>query len=249
MSLAPELLALLFAVGLLAGAISAAAGGASFVTFPALIWLGLPPIEANATNFVGLTPGNVAALFAFRRELRVIGWALAGPIAVASLGGLTGTVLVLWLGAGAFAGAISYLMGGATLLFAFAPYLRTQIERFSLGRVFPAMLLFVLSAYGGYFGAGLGQIMLAAMTLIGLTDFNQANGAKNAVLVAMSAISIVVFAFSGLVSWPHAIVMMVGTSVGGYFGGALSRVLPQSLLRWGVIVFGVFLTLYYFFTG
>lgn len=249
MALTFDLLLMLFAIGVLGGAISAVAGGAGFFTFPALIWCGLPPIMANATNFIALTPSNIAALPAYRAELRTLAWALAGPVALAAVGGTCGTVLVLVLGASVFEGAVPYLMGAATFLFAVAGHVRDWIERVGIGNWFPAVLLFLLSVYGGYFGAGIGQVTLAALMMIGLKEFNQANAAKNLVLVAMSIIPFLIYCLSGLVSWPHAAVMIAGTVIGGYFGGILAQVVSPMVLRWGIIAFGVFLTLYYFIVG
>ncbi|MBE1284801.1 MAG: TSUP family transporter [Rhodobacteraceae bacterium] len=238
----------LFVAGCLAGGLNAVAGGATFFTFPALIASGLPPLTANATNFVALVPSNIAALPAFRTELRAEGRALLPLLAVCGVGGVLGAVLLLWLGGGVFERLVPWLMGSATLLFAWAPALR---RRFGGQAIRPAVIwgmLFGFSIYGGYFGAGLGQIMLAAMVLSGRDDFHMANALKNAVIGWISVLALVVYGVGAAIAWPQALVMMAGAAIGGYWGGTLSRVVPQRVLRAVVIVFGAVLTVYYFWS-
>ncbi len=243
---------LLFLAALFAGVLNAIAGGATFFTFPALIFSGMSPMAANATNFVALVPGNVAALPAYRMELRSIGRELFGLLLVAGVGGITGAILLLWLGGWVFEKAVPYLMASATLLFAVAPIIRRRLDRRKKAKKnlpLALFLLFIYAVYGGYFGAGLGQIMLAALILYGYDDFHIANALKNAVISAISLIAVMVYAFSGAVVWPEAVVMMVGAGIGGYVGGRVSLEIQQSILRAVVIVFGTFLTGYYFVAG
>ena len=242
---------LLFGTGVAAGALNAVAGGATFFTFPALLLSGLSPLMANATNFVALVPSNFAALPAFRTELKTLGRELIAPLATGATGGLIGALTLVTLGGDLFASAVPYLMGFATLLFATAPYIRRAVERRSRtpakkGAIAPMFLLFGFSVYGGYFGAGLGQIILAALILAGYDDFHVTNALKNGVIAAISLLSVAVYGFSGAVSLPHAVVMMIGATVGGYLGGTVSKRVPQKALRIGVIVFGALLTVYYF---
>ena len=244
---------LLFGAGVAAGVLNAVAGGATFFTFPALILSGLSPLMANATNFIALVPSNFAALPAFRTELKALGRELVAPIATGALGGLIGALALVYLGGDLFASAVPYLMGFATILFAAAPYIRRAVERQSnspskRGSICPLLLLFVFSAYGGYFGAGLGQIILAALVLSGYDDFHVTNALKNGVIAAISLLAVAVYGFSGAVSLPHAVIMMIGATVGGYLGGAVSKRVPQNALRIGVIVFGALLTVYYLFS-
>jgi uncharacterized membrane protein YfcA len=245
-------LGLLFGASLLAGALNAVAGGATFLTFPALMLAGLTPIQANATNFVALTPANIAALPAFRAELAAIGRGLAMPLTVGAIGGVVGAVLLLVLGGGVFAQAVPWLMAVATGLFIAAPSInRVLVRSGRSARSGPVamLLMFAFSVYGGYFGAGLGQIMLAALVIAGWTDLHQANALKNASIAAISLASVVLMALSGYVHWPSALLMMVGASLGGYFGGRVSRLVPARALRYAVIAFGVFLTVRFFWVG
>jgi uncharacterized membrane protein YfcA len=247
MIVTPETLLLLFVIAVFAGAISAVAGGASFLTFPALMFAGLPPLIANATNFVALVPGNIAALPAYRKELRDLGRDLIAPVIIGAAGGFSGAVLLVYFSSDLFADLVPYLMGTATMLFVVAPYMRrflanatTRTSKIGL------VCLFFFSVYGGYFGAGLGQITMAALIFLGFEGFHRVNAAKNLVISAISLLSVFVYGFSGTVSWPHALVMMAGTSIGGYFGGYVARFIPEIVLRWGVIMFGASLTAYYF---
>jgi uncharacterized membrane protein YfcA len=241
----------LFGAGVAAGALNAVAGGATFFTFPALMLSGLTPLVANATNFVALVPSNIAALPAFRAELKTLGRELIAPLATGATGGLIGALALVNLGGDLFASLVPYLMGFATVLFATAPYIRQAVERrngrpINRGAIAPMLLLFVFSIYGGYFGAGLGQIILATLVLSGYDDFHITNALKNSIIAAISLLSVAVYGFSGAVSLPHAIIMMLGATVGGYLGGSVSKRVPQKALRVGVIVFGALLTIYYF---
>jgi len=242
----------LFGAALIGGGMSAVAGGASFFTFPALLFAGLPPLEANATNFVAMTPANITALPAFRDELRGLGRALFLPSLIAGVGGIAGAFLLLAIGGGFFAQAVPYLMGGATALFAAAPILRKQMERRKstfAERELGLFLLFVAAVYGGYFGAGLGQIMLAVLILIGHTNLHEANAAKNAINSVISLVAVVIYGLTGAVAWPAAIVMVFGASIGGYLGGHMSLRISQKTLRLAVIWLGVVLTGFYFVNG
>lgn len=244
----------LVGAGFIAGAVNAIAGGGTFFTFPVLIWAGLPPFVANATNMIALTPSNVAALPAFRAQLLKLKGVLLWPSVVGILGGGMGAILVLALGAYVFAQAVPYLMATATALFAFAPTIRKWISKsntsgFTSWSIGSLMAVFVFSIYGGYFGAGLGQILLAATILIGFSDLHEANAIKNLVVSAVSLTALVIFGLSGAVHWPFAAVMAVSSAVGGYFGGRLSQAIPQTILRLAIIAFGVFLTGYYFLRG
>ncbi|MGB0411767.1 MAG: sulfite exporter TauE/SafE family protein [Pikeienuella sp.] len=246
-----EIALLLFAAGLFAGVLNAVAGGATFFTFPALLLAGLPPLSANATNYMALIPSNITALPAYRRELLAEGRRLIFPLVLAALGGMAGAWLLLRLGGGLFEAAAPWMMGGATVLFATAPALRRAMEASGggSGKVAGWSILSVMSVYGGYFGAGLGPITLAALTLMGRTSFQIANALKNAIISSISIGAIVVYGVSDAVSWPHAVVMMAGAALGGYVGGAMARYAPDRALRLFVTVFGAFLTIWYFVNG
>ncbi|MEK6216128.1 MAG: sulfite exporter TauE/SafE family protein, partial [Boseongicola sp.] len=207
----------------------------------------------NTTNFVALLPANGTALPPMRHQLRKLGRRVIVPVVAGVVGGTTGAVLLLYLGDVFFASSVPYLIGFATLLFATAPTLRRMFAASSTGAEpsprSTAILVLIFSIYGGYFGAGIGQILLAAMILIVFEDLRDANSLKNLLSFAISLVAVAIFVWSGTVQWAFALVMMVSSALGGYLGGTLSVIAPQHLIRRGIIAFGCCLTLYYFVFG
>ncbi|MEM6374512.1 MAG: sulfite exporter TauE/SafE family protein [Pseudomonadota bacterium] len=241
--------AVLIAIGLLGGVWNAIAGGATLFTFPALMATGLPPVVANATNYLALLPSNAAALPAYRAELRQIGAQLIPLLLVSGLGALTGSILLLVSDPAVFVVLIPFLILFATLLFAFGETLRAWLVRVmgkGRGNLGLYAALFVFSIYGGYFGAGLGIILLAIAQLMGFADFHTANSIKNLLATSFTVLSIAVFGVGGLIAWPQAIAMMVGSTIGGYAGGHLAKRINTRHLRGMVILFGLVLSVVYF---
>ena len=235
------ILVLLFFTGLFAGVLNAVAGGATFFTFPALMLAGLSPLSANATNFIATAPGNIAALPAFWDELKIIGKKIFAPLIISAIGGLLGAVVLFSLGANIFKNLVPYLMGFATILFLAAPRLRKLVLKTNLkSKIVPLVLLLSFAVYGGYFGAGLGQIALAVLILIGFENLHKANAMKNAVIASISLPASIIYIYSGEVFWPYALV------IGGFTGGKISKSIPQIYLRVFIIVLGTLLTIYYF---
>ena len=241
------ILVLLFFTGLFAGVLNAVAGGATFFTFPALMLAGLSPLSANATNFIATAPGNIAALPAFWDELKIIGKKIFAPLIISAIGGLLGAVVLFSLGANIFKNLVPYLMGFATILFLAAPRLRKLVLNTNLkSKIVPLVLLLLFAVYGGYFGAGLGQIALAVLILIGFENLHKANAMKNAVIASISLPASIIYIYSGEVFWPYALVMAVGAAIGGFTGGKISKSIPQIYLRFFIIGLGTLLTIYYF---
>lgn len=242
-------IAILTGIGLLGGAWNAIAGGATLLTFPALMAAGLPPLVANATNFLALLPSNAAALPAYRRELAGVGRALWPLLAVSGAGALAGSFLLVVSDPGLFEALIPFLILVATGLFAFGDRLRRWLfaaigEARGTGIVFGA--LFLASVYGGYFGAGLGIVLLAIAQILGYGEFHVANSIKNLLATSFTALSVLVFGIGGLIAWPEAAVMMAGSTVGGYCGGRFAKQVNPMILRGLVIAFGVVLSGVYF---
>ncbi len=240
----PMQIAMLIAIGIVGGVWNAIAGGATLFTFPALMAVGLPPLVANATNYLGLLPANLAALPAYREELRGLGKRLLTLLIVSGAGAILGALLLLASDAALFTALIPFLILLATLLFAFGDKLRQLLlslagEASGARMIFVALFLF--SIYGGYFGAGLGIILLAVAQMLGLTDFHVANTIKNLLAASFTILSILVFGIGGLIAWPEAAALMAGSSVGGYFGGRIAKNVNQTLLRLVVIAFGFLL--------
>ena len=243
-----EQAAILVAIGLFGGAWNAVAGGATLFTFPALMAAGLPPVVANATNYLALLPSNAAALPAYRQELRTVGRALWPLLIVSGLGAVAGSLLLLISDPKIFERLVPLLILLATLLFAFGGRLHGWLlalagEAKSRTPVYAA--LFLSSIYGGYFGAGLGIILLAIAQIMGWRDFHLANSIKNLLAVSFTLLSILVFGIGGLIAWPEAAAMMVGSTLGGYQGGRLAKRVDQRVLRVAVIVFGLVLSFWY----
>jgi uncharacterized protein len=232
---------------------NAVAGGGTLITFPALVALGVPPIVANATSTVALWPGTMASMWGYRREL--VGarkWAMAFAIP-SFAGGIIGAILLLQTPEKRFAALVPWLILGATALFiAQRPMMRVLADAGSVrreiagadGHLLPPSALFLLyqfavSIYGGYFGAGAGILMLAALGLMGLTNIHQMNGLKNWGGGVMNLVAVGVFAFSGIVNWPIALAMAVGASVGGIGGSMLAQRVGQVWVRRAIVGIGL----------
>lgn len=248
-----ELIALLVATGLVAGGVSAIAGGSGLITFPVLLAVGLPPTVANATNFVSVTLGNVAALPAYLNELKRYQATAVKMVIAGGAGGIIGSFLLLYTSNAFFKGLVPWLIFLTTVLLAFGKPLHKLIveRRFSLNDSsghLGYVLIFLVSIYGGYFGAGLGVIVLATLSIIGVSDFHEANALKNVTNAVIGILGVIIFTASDLVSWPHALSMMVGSAMGGYLGIRLARYVPSEWLSKGVVLLGVILTIYYFVT-
>lgn len=240
--------AILAVIGLVGGAWNAIAGGATLFTFPALMAVGLPPVVANATNYLALLPSNAAALPAYREELRGLGKQLAPLLFVSGLGAVTGSILLLVSDPELFIVLVPFLIFFATCLFAFGDKMRSWILRIvgeNRGSLAIYSTLFLSSIYGGYFGAGLGIVLLAIAQLLGFSDFHIANSIKNLLATSFTILSILVFGVGGLIAWPQAIAMMAGSTLGGYAGGRMAKHVNTRYLRGAVIVFGFVLSLVY----
>lgn len=241
---------LLLAAGLGAGALNAMAGGGSFLTFPALVFTGMPPIAANATSAVAVSPGYLGGAFGFAGELRALPrqrlW-LEG--AVCALGGLAGAGLLLVTPARVFSALVPWLLLFATALFALAPWLT---RRSANGAPHPAARLAGLAAvavYGGYFNGGLGILLMALYAVTGEASLNTANALKNLNSLVLSLLSVVAFAWAGIVVWPQALAMAAAATLGGYLGARIAQRLPVRVLRGGVIATGLAMAALFFSRG
>ena len=216
-----------------AGILNTLAGGGTFLTFPALVYVGVPPILANATSAVAVFPGYLAGTFGFRAELSTLERpSMVRLTIITLLGGLAGSLLLLVTPADAFSAIVPFLLLFATLVFLFGPQIRAFAAAKSKGIANEgAVGLFLVAVYGGYFNGGLGIVLLALFALWGWNDLNKMNGLKNWLSFALSAISVATFAVAGLVVWPKAAVMMVFAILGGYLGAPIARAVPASAIR------------------
>ena len=233
-----------FGAALVAGAINSVAGGGTLVSVPALIWLGLPAINANATSTIALWPGSLGGAWGFRRELAGADRRLLALVVPSTIGGLAGAVLLHYTPADLFDRLIPVLILFATCLFMAQEPLQ---RRFNLTALHEARshwlswtMLFQLGVgiYGGYFGAGIGIMMLAALSLMGQTDIHQMNGVKNLLTVCISGIAALYLVFTGLVFWPEAVAMAVGATAGGVLGAGTARRVGRPAVRRIVIAIG-----------
>lgn len=233
----------LILAGYMAGILNSIAGGGSFLTFPALVWAGIPPIAANATSAVAVLPGYLGGALGFRHELREISMEqhLRYSI-IAILGGLIGALLLLVTPAQVFGFVIPVLLLFATLIFAFGTRLLVFVRNSRL----PLPLLpglFLVAIYGGYFNGGLGIMLLALFAAAGMTQMNLMNGLKNLLSFTLSFISVAAFALAGKIFWSEGLVMMMAASIGGYQGAVLAKRLPVRGVKYMVILMGLLMTL------
>lgn len=247
-----EIILLLFGGGLLAGVINAIAGGSTFMTFPIFLFAGLPPTIANASNFVALLPGNFMAAIAYRQSLFETGKLCLPYVLAAAAGGILGSICLLLTNEIIFGVIIPPLMAFATLVYAFGPRFqkwlkKNDIELFSKGSVLSLFTLFIFSIYGGYFGAGYGVVLLATLTIMGHAAYHEANAIKNLLISVMTIIGIVLFTAGGKISWPEALTMMSGATLGGYIGVRFALLIPQGIIRVGIIGLGCLLSVVYAF--
>ncbi len=255
-TLSPWRLVVAFIAATVAGALNAAAGGGSFISFPALIAAGFPSMSANATNNTAMWVGTMASVGGFRRELAPYKHRLYAISAVGIAGGLAGSLLLLHTTQRAFDRFIPWLLLLATLLFALSPLATRYFRRHAthdpdydgVSVRSPAAwaILFVTAVYGGYFGAGIGFVIIATLAALGATDVTRMSGVKNVMAACVNGIAVVPFAFAGIIAWPEAGLMSVGSLIGGYYGAELVRRLPQRIVRFGIIALGGVLTIYFF---
>ncbi|HEX6370414.1 MAG TPA: sulfite exporter TauE/SafE family protein [Longimicrobium sp.] len=257
-------LAAVFIASVLGGGVNAIAGGGTLLTFPALVGLGVPPLAANATNTVALWPGALSSMWGYRGELRgARAWVVRLTLP-SVVGGALGAWLLLHTPPDRFARIVPFLVLGATLLFqAQGPIMRRLARRRAAAagsaaadpaarsadestgddpRVAPWLFVagqFGIGVYGGYFGAGIGILMLAGLGMMGFTNIHRMNGLKNWGAVCMNVVAAAIFAFSGIVNWPVALAMAAGGLLGGYGGSRMAQRVGQQRVRRAIVLIGL----------
>lgn len=248
----PVVAALLFTAGLVAGLLNAVAGGGSFVTFPALLSMGLPPLVANGTNAVAVWPGHALAVYTNRHELQDCSRGISGSIVTALSGGAAGAFLLGYVGNERFHTLIPYLILFATALFAFGPKINQKLASRPRGIEHARSTFvvrsgeFALALYGGFFGAGLGILLMAGLQMLGDEDIQTCNSLKNLLATVIGTVSVAVLFMSGWVSLSHAVWPFTGAVMGGVLGAKVARRLSAPWLRRVVVVVGLALFVYYF---
>ena len=251
-------LSVIFLAALAAGGINAIAGGGTVFSFTALAWAGLPLVRANATNATALVPGSVGGAFALRRQLAPQWRTLAVLLVPSIAGSLFGAFTVANTPEAIFRAIVPFLVLFATLVFA----VRNRIIRLAArgavserpadqispaGLVAGAIAQFVIAFYGGYFGAGIGILMLTSLSLVGMSDVIKMNALKNALAVSINGTAAIFFAFDQKIEWPIAIMAAVAATLGGYVLARLALRINQDTLRAVIVVAGVVVSAWLFF--
>jgi uncharacterized membrane protein YfcA len=240
--------ALIFVAAFLAGALNAVAGGGSFLTLPALIFIGVPAVIANATSTVALLPGSFASAFSYRKGVASVeGISLRTLVIVSLIGGTAGAILLLVTPESIFVSLMPWLLLFATGMFAFGKNIGMALKRyihFGFGALLGSQI--VIAIYGGYFGGGIGIMMLAALAIFGMTNINSMNGIKTILAGCLNGVAAAIFIIKGIVHWREGLIMMVAAIAGGYFGAHFAQKIPGKWIRAFVIGTGLVMTTYLF---
>ncbi|WP_137136865.1 sulfite exporter TauE/SafE family protein [Rhizobium sp. FKY42] len=245
-----SIIVLLFVSGFLSGAVNAIAGGGTFLTFGALTLAGLPPISANATSSIVQFPGYVTSTLAYKTELMKRWRSAVALTIISAVGGLTGALTLLALDNPSFRAMVPWLLAAATAIFAAGPLLKPKASAERTGTSLSSAIgQFLTAIYGGFFGAGMGIMMLAVLGLTTGGSYHHLNALKNLLAMVIAAVAIIVFVGGGVVGWAQAVIMIPAGAAGGYAGVWLARRVPQTIMRMLVVAVGTALTIYYFVTG
>lgn len=216
--------------GLAAGALNAVAGGGTFLSFPALVFVGVPPVMANATATMAALPGYIGSAWGFRHEIRAKSPVpLRAMLAMAVLGGLLGALLLLVTPNEVFSAVVPWLLLAATLIFAAGPALVRRVTGQGGALALPGALALLLAVaiYGGYFNGGLGIMLLAAFGFMGFTSLHQMNGLKNLMSAVLSSVSVATYAVAGQIDWQTGAILGLACAVGGWLGAGLAKRIPS----------------------
>lgn len=234
-----------------AGVMNSVAGGGTFFSFPALLAVGVPPIVANASNSVALWPASLSGAWAYRKELAHYKRYLIPMGIVSFIGGIGGGLLLLATKDATFSKLIPWLLLFATVLFAFSGKISAWMRGVDSGKPnnSPTSLAgqAIVSVYGGFFGAGMGILMLASLAMAGHDDIHEINAIKNLLSAIIYSVTVLTFIIAGAVSWPYTIIMLVTATIGGYWGATIARRIPALWLRRFIITVGFILTIFYFY--
>jgi uncharacterized membrane protein YfcA len=245
---------LLVLSGVAGGVANAVAGGGTFFTFPVMVAFGMPTLDANASCSIGLIPGSIATGAAYWKETRERLWEMVPFALLGIAGGLIGGWLLVEIGDKGFRPLVPWLIAIATVTFAFSKQIRPFAQKLSSGGASAKIIGYgigaVVAIYGGFFGAGQGIMWLAALALLYSTaDFHRTNAVKNIACLLAQAVSVTLLIANGLVHWPQAAVVAASSIVGGYYGVAVARRVPDGVIRAVVVTIGVVLTVVFFVKG
>ena len=228
-----------FASAFAAGAINSVAGGGTLVTFPTLIWLGLDSVSANATSTVAIWPGSLGGMWGYRNELRTADRRMLALTLPSLIGGIAGALLLRFTPPSIFDALVPFLILFATVLFMLQETVQRMFKTGEVRNMTGAVVFqFFVALYGGYFGAGIGILMLAALSILGLTDIHQMNGLKNFFALCINGVAAMYFIFANMVQWPYVLIMAVGAIAGGIGGAGLARKMGRTAVRRVVVGIG-----------
>jgi len=244
----------LAAAGILGGIVNSLAGGGSFITFPALIAVGIPPVIANASNTFTATAGYLSGTYALRQEIKDSPKTILILSFISALGGILGAYLLTQTSNSEFETAVPWLLLFATVLFIFGGQLNKTLQLWSQkhrhidqAQKWLFTLLFIgVSIYGGFFNAGLGILLLSYCSLAGYRSVNEMNALKLLYSSTISGCAIILFLINDLISWNETLVLLVGTLIGGYAAGIVSKKIPNSWIRMAIIFASTGITLWFF---
>lgn len=248
---------LLLLAGLIGGALNSLAGGGSFIVFPALLFSGVPPVLANASNTYAALPGYVSGASGYWKAMAGYTDRLIAYGIIAALFGYAGAELLLVVSDEQFSQVVPWLMAFAVGLFIFGNQINAALKARSgekrgmkaLGTVLLLAMLAAVCVYGGFFNAGLGILLLAFLAMAGMTDIHAMNGLKLYVSSIVALVAVVRFAFNGSIDWYHGSIALVGVTIGGYVAARLAQYIPRDWIRLGVIVYGIGMTGYFFWVA
>jgi len=243
------ILILLFFTSMLGGAINAVAGGGSFFTFPTLIFAGVPIIKANATSTVALWPGSIASTVAYKKQLSIKKEHLIQFSLLSIAGSIIGTWLLLRTPSDTLKLLLPYLLLVSTLILFFKNKIaNSKLSKGIASRFYLVLLLqFIIAIYGGYFGGGIGILMLATFNLMGFSNMVQMNALKTLLATVINGAAVIVFTLTSQVVWHIAIVMVIGGSIGGILGAHIGKSISPVVLNRFVVITGFLLTVWFFF--
>jgi uncharacterized protein len=243
----------LFLASALGGALNAVVGGATFVVFPALVFAGVPAVQANATSSVVVWPGAVAGVIAYREDIRLRRNLLLALGCASFSGGAIGAWLLVHTPGAAFVHLVPWLLLFASSLFTFGGAISRRLGANGLhastnaGLAGVLLAQFIISIYGGYFGAGMGILMLAAYSVASLGNIHAMNGVRSALGVLINGVAIGLFIYDKAIVWRPALVMIVGSTLAGYFGAVIARRIDPAKVRRLVMAVAWAMTAYFFF--
>jgi uncharacterized membrane protein YfcA len=243
-------LLIVLTAGLVAGAMNAIAGGGSFISVPALIYVGVPSVSANMSSTVALYPGSITSAWAYRGNFQtILNVSVKALFATTLAGGFAGALLLLLTPSSSFDRILPWLLLLGSLAFAFGPWIGKRLQRhWRPNTAFLLSVQFLLGIYGGYFGGAVGIMMMAVWSVMGLTDIRRMNAIKVVLVAAANTIAVLCFAFAGSIAWRQTLVMLLAAAVGGYVGARIALRLSRSQIRIGISVINFLITAVFFYT-